>query len=123
MNGQGDNYPLVPSKQLLQIRTEIYRDLRQFTAESSLKTFLSFGFFTVLPLPTNVFFLFFFFFRLFSSMPQGGENLGVSREKQQRQGQNKMGFEIFSIQFCHLCTNYAEERLRTHRHKTFFYPI
>lgn len=33
-------------------------------------------------------------------MPQGGENIGVCREKQQRQGQNEVGFEIFSFVTC-----------------------
>lgn len=37
---------------------------------------------------------------MFSSMPQGGENLGVCREKQQRQSQNGVGFEIFSSVTC-----------------------
>lgn len=48
-------------------------------------------------------------------MAQGGENLGVCREKQQRQGQNEVGFEISKTQFCHLYTNDAEESLGTRR--------
>jgi len=54
MNGHGDNCPLVPSRQLLQIRAEIYWQLRLYCRTfPGGKLLLSLGIFTVLSLFIN----------------------------------------------------------------------